>query len=211
MNTYADVKAESDYCCTSGNAEKVVRHLLEKGHRYIIFLPDEFLARNTAAETGLPFVPGWAEDAETQITGHERAIIGWKARCEVHELFTPEDVDAIRRQFNDAVIIAHPECPPEVIQKVDIAGSTKKMVEFVRESSAKRFALFTECSMGDNIAAENPDKELLRLCSHQCPYMAMITLEDTLEALRHTRYQVEVPQDLRQRARLPIERMLEIH
>ena len=207
VNTYADVKAESDYCCTSGNAAAVVRHLIERGRERIIFLPDEFLARNTAAETGLPFVKGWEPDA---VAPEGPAVIGWSARCEVHDLFSVDDVLAVRRQFPEAVIIAHPECSPDVIEHVDISGSTKKMVEYVRTSDANQFMLFTECNMGDNIASENPDKEMIRLCSQRCPHMALITLEDTLEALRRTQYQIELPEDLIDRARLPIDRMLEI-
>lgn len=211
VNTYAEVKAESDYCCTSGNAEAVVRHLLDTGHGHIIFLPDEFLASNTARETGVPFVKGWEEDSAQLAKEMDRAIIGWRARCEVHDLFNVEDVMSIRKQFPDATIIAHPECSPEVVEQVDISGSTKKMVEFVRASDKNQFMLFTECSMGDNIAAENPDKEMIRLCSHRCPYMALITLEDTLAALEQNQYQVELSNDIIERAKLPIDRMLSIH
>ncbi len=210
VNTYADVKAESDYCCTSGNASAVVRYLLEKGYREIIFLPDEYLARNTAHELGTTFRAGWKNGVEEKTSANGPVVIGWKARCEVHELFTVDDVLAARRQFPDAIILAHPECHPDVIRLVDISGSTKKMVEFVRQSTAKRFLLLTECSMGDNIAAENPDKEMLRLCSHTCPYMKMITLEDTLESLRQIRYEVLLDEDIIRRARLPIDRMLSI-
>ena len=211
VNTYADVKAESDYCCTSGNATKVVQHLMAKGHKKIIFLPDEFLGRNTAREAGLDFVMGApGPDLAKEVGKLEACVIGWHARCEVHDLFTVEDVDNVRRQFDDVIIIAHPECSPEVIAKVDVSGSTKKMVEYVRESNAKRYLLLTECSMGDNIAAENPDKEMLRLCSHRCPHMNQITLEDTLESLRKLQYQVHLPEDILERARLPIDRMLSI-
>ncbi len=206
VNTYADVKAESDYCCTSGNAGAVVRHLLDKGHQHIIFLPDEYLARNTALELGIAFVQGWAGEA----VGAERAIIGWNAHCEVHELFTVDDVRTVRRQFPEVTILAHPECKPEVIAEVDVSGSTKKMLEYIRQSDAQQFMLLTECSMGDNIAAESPDKDMLRLCSHRCPYMALITLEDTLDALRNTQYQIELPSAIIERARKPIDRMLSI-
>ena len=210
VNTYADVKAESDYCCTSGNATAVLRHLLEQGHDKILFLPDEFLAKNTAAEMGIPFVAGWTEDGPAKAASIKRAIIGWNARCEVHDLFTVDDVRTVRKQFPEAIVLAHPECSPEVIDEVDVSGSTKKMVEYVRESNARQFMLFTECSMGDNIAAENPDKEMIRLCSHRCPYMAQITLEDTLEALRKRQYQIHLPDDIIERARTPIDRMLAI-
>jgi quinolinate synthase len=210
VNTYASVKAESDYSCTSGNAEAVVRHLMNEGHKQVIFLPDEFLARNTAAQLGIPYVAADDPQAEALAEKLDRVVIGWHARCEVHELFTPEDVESVRKQFPDVIILAHPECPPEVIAKVDVSGSTKKMVEYVRESPAKRFLLLTECAMGDNIAAENPDKEMLRLCSHRCPYMALITLEDTLASLQQVRYKVELPEDLIKRARVSIDRMLSI-
>ncbi len=208
VNTYAETKAVSDYCCTSGNSTAVARHLLEEGHRKIIFLPDEFLGRNTARELGIGFVEGWEEDVTTDGSKHE--LIGWKARCEVHELFTPEDVDTVRRQFPEAIIIAHPECPPEVIEKCDISGSTKVMVDYVRDSDAKQFMLMTECSMGDNLAAEHPDKEMVRLCSHQCPHMALITLEDTLASLRNETCKVELPEEIIEAARTPIDRMLSI-
>lgn len=208
VNTYADVKAESDYCCTSGNATAVVRHLLGQGHDRVLFLPDEFLARNTAAELEVPFLAGWEDPVGSTPSGP--AVVGWKARCEVHELYTVEDIEKARKQFPEVTILAHPECSPEVIKHVDFAGSTKQMLEYVDTHDANPFLLLTECSMGDNIAAENPDKEMLRLCSHRCPYMALITLEDTLEALRKIQYKVELPDDIIERARVPIDRMLEI-
>lgn len=207
VNTYADVKAESDYCCTSGNAAAVVRHLLARGHNHIIFLPDEFLAHNTAKEVDVPFVQA---SSEGPIALPEKAIIGWRARCEVHELFTVEDVQSVRKQFPDVVIVAHPEVSPEVLAKCDAAGSTKQMIDYVKRTKANRYLLLTECSMGDNIAAENPDKEMLRLCSHRCPHMAQITLEDTLLALQKIQYKVELPEHIIKAARLPIDRMLEI-
>ena len=207
VNTYADVKAESDYCCTSGNAAAVVRHLLEKGQNHIVFLPDEYLAHNTAKEAGLPFV---LASTDGPLPLPEKAIIGWNARCEVHELFTVEDASTMSAWFPDVVIVAHPEVSPEVLAKCDAAGSTKQMVEYVRKTKAVRYLLLTECSMGDNIAAENPEKEMLRLCSHRCPHMAQITLEDTLAALEKIQYKIELPADIIRDARLPIDRMLEI-
>ncbi|GMU93382.1 MAG: quinolinate synthase [Candidatus Hydrogenedentota bacterium] len=207
VNTYADVKAVSDYCCTSGNATAVVRYLLEKGHNHILFLPDEYLAHNTAKEVGIPFLRASQAGAENL---PERCILGWDARCEVHELFTVEDVDTVRAQFPDVVIVAHPEVSPEVLAKCDASGSTKQMVEYVRKTAANRYLLLTECSMGDNIAAENPDKEMLRLCSHRCPHMAQITLEDTLESLEKLQYKIELPEHIIRDARKPIDRMLEI-
>jgi quinolinate synthase len=210
VNTYADVKAESDYCCTSGNAAAVVKHLLDRGETRIIFLPDEFLAANTAREAGLPFVRGWEDHGPAEADRHEKCIIGWNARCEVHDLFTVDDVRSVKQQFPEAITIAHPECSPEVMAEVDVAGSTKKMVEYVRDSDAGQFMLFTECSMGDNIAAEFPDKEMVRLCSHRCPHMATITLEQTREALAQLQYQVELPENIIEQARKPIDRMLSI-
>lgn len=208
VNTYADVKAESDYCCTSGNAEKVVRHLVAQGHQRIIFLPDEYLARNTAKDAGLAYIP--AGDPSDSVPLDTPAVIGWHARCEVHELFTPQDVDNLRVQFPDAVILAHPECSPEVVAKVDISGSTKLMVDYVEQTNAPRYALLTECSMGDNLAAQFPHREMVRACSLRCQHMNQITLEDTLEALEKIQYKVELSPDLIQRARQPIDRMLSI-
>ena len=208
VNTYAAVKAESDYCCTSGNAAKVVEHILAEGHDHVIFLPDEFLAKNTAHELGLPcIVPAMDQPAPPL---PDRCVIAWNARCEVHELFTPEDIDAVRAQFPDVYIISHPEVSPEVLAKSDASGSTKQMIAKVRESSAERILLLTECSMGDNIASENPDKEMLRLCSHRCPHMQQITLEDTLAGLEKMQYQVELDPDLITRSRGAIDRMLAI-
>ncbi len=212
VNTYADVKAESDYCCTSGNADKVVRHLMAEGHERIIFLPDEYLGRNTADEVGLPFVlpspSGKPHETEPDVSGP--ALIGWQGRCEVHDKFSVEDVRAIRRQFPDVAVVAHPECSPEVVAETDYTGSTKQMIAYVKDVDAPHYLLLTECTMGDNIAAENPEKEMLRLCSVRCPHMNEITLEDTLEGLRKVQYQIELPQDVIKRARLPIDRMLEI-
>lgn len=209
VNTYAEVKAESDYCCTSGNAGKVVRYLLDRGHTRVLFTPDEYLARNTAAELKVRYVH--AGESVDGIPESEPVVIGWRARCEVHELFTVKDVENIRRQYPDAVILAHPECPPDVIEKVDIAGSTKAMVDFVRNTEDhRRYALLTECAMGDNLAAEFPHREMVRACSLRCKHMNTITLEDTLEALQKLQYQVELPDDIIERARKPIDRMLAI-
>jgi quinolinate synthase len=213
VNTYADVKAESDYCCTSGNADEVVRHLQREGHERIIFLPDEFLAKNVARETGMPIlIPtrGATLRGEDDPESLERVMIGWSGRCEVHEKFTVEDVDNVRRQFPGVVVLAHPECSPEVVEASDFSGSTSAMIRFVEEMEAGRYLLLTECSMGDNIAAKNPRREMVRLCSVRCPHMNEITLEETLEALRQERYVIEVPEEISRRARLPLDRMVEI-
>jgi len=211
VNTYAEVKAESDYCCTSGTGKAVAQYLFNRGHDRIIFIPDEYLGRNTANELGVKFVlPGFLRGQRAEI-GLERTLIGWRARCEVHELFNVEDIRGVRKQYPDVVVVAHPECSPEVIAEADISGSTKRMIEAVRTTDAPKFLLLTECSMGDNIVAELPEKDMLRLCSFRCPHMNTITMEDTLEALEKMQYQIELPDDLIKRARVPIDRMLEIH
>jgi quinolinate synthase len=207
VNTYADVKAESDICCTSGNAAAVVESLQAET---VIFLPDEYLARNVAQETGkhiiFPTVPP-TNGHETEL---DYQLIGWNGRCEVHERFTVADITNVRRQFPDVVILAHPECSPEVVAASDFAGSTARMIRFVEETDAPRYLLLTECAMGDNIAAANPDKEMLRLCSVRCPHMNQITLQQTRDALKYNRYQIEVPEDIRRRAAQAVERMLAI-
>jgi len=210
VNTYADVKAESDYCCTSGNGSAVVQHLLDEGHEQIIFLPDEYLGRNIAADLGLNFVlPGFLRGQRTEI-GPERTLIGWRARCEVHELFNVEDIQAVRKQHPEVFVLAHPECSPEVVAESDYSGSTKQMITAVQDTVAANYLLLTECSMGDNIAAENPDKEMLRLCSFRCPHMNTITMEDTVAALENLQFPIELPADILERARTPIDRMLAI-
>ncbi len=204
VNTYADVKAESDICCTSGNAVRVVQSLPAET---IIFLPDEYLAANVAAETGKHII------FPKKTPGASRAgfqMIGWNGRCEVHEKFTVEDIQNARRQFPDVVVLAHPECSPAVVAAADFAGSTTAMVRYVAQSRATRYLLLTECSMGDNIAAENPDKEMLRICSLRCPHMNEITLEDTLDALQHNRREITVPEEIRARAFRAVDRMIKI-
>ncbi|MBN1685133.1 MAG: quinolinate synthase NadA [Spirochaetales bacterium] len=210
INTYADVKAESDICCTSGNAAKVVESLKTD---QVIFLPDEYLARNTAAETGKRIIIPSRTPRPSRQTGAEQVtyeLIGWHGRCEVHERFTVEEIKTIRRQFPDVVVLAHPECSREVVEEADFSGSTAAMIRYVEEVNAPRYLLLTECSMGDNIAAARPDKELLRLCSIRCPHMAEITLEDTLASLEKNRYLVELDEDIRRRALKPVERMIAI-
>lgn len=210
VNTYADTKAESDYCCTSGNAGKVLSHLFRQGHKAVIFVPDEYLARNTAIELNADFFfPDEITMEEIQ-KNSKPSVIGWKAKCEVHELFKPEDVDRVRQQYPGVKILAHPECPPEVIAKVDYAGSTQGMVDYVKKHPKEKVALFTECTMGDNIQCEFPKLEVIRACTLRCKHMNLITLEQTLEALKKMQYQVEVPAEIIERARLPIQRMIEI-
>ncbi len=209
VNTYADVKAESDICCTSGNATAVVESL---NSDTIIFLPDEYMAGNIAKETGMNVIFPIKNPRVLQKNNKDLqyTIVGWKGRCEVHEQFTVEDITSVRQQFPDVLVLAHPECSPEVVQAADYSGSTSAMVRYVKEANAVRYLLLTECSMGDNIAAENRNKEMLRLCSIRCPHMNEITLEMTLEALKKTQYKIEVPEDIRIRAKTAVDRMLEI-
>jgi len=207
VNTYADVKAESDICCTSGNANAVVESL---GSDTVIFLPDEYLARNVARETGKRIIfPTLNEPAQPD-SGLDYQMIGWHGRCEVHDKFSVQDIVTVRQQYPDVVILTHPECSPEVVAASDFSGSTSRMIKFVRETNAPHYLLLTECSMGDNVAAANPDKEMLRLCSVRCPHMNQITLEDTLESLRHDRYAIDLPADIIARASRAVERMIEI-
>ncbi|NUM48487.1 MAG: quinolinate synthase NadA, partial [Anaerolineales bacterium] len=241
VNTYADVKAESDICCTSGNAHAVVESL---GTDTVIFLPDEYLAGNVARETGkhiifptkspkfsqaqAPFVvgtsvPGFGagrNEFRAPTTNLSRNLhydipldyqmVGWHGRCEVHEKFTVQDIQAVRAQFPEVVILSHPECSPEVVAASDYSGSTTGMIRFVEQTHAPQYLLLTECAMGDNIAAENPDKDMLRLCSVRCPHMNQITLEDTLDALKYNQYEVHVPEEIRVRAARAVERMIAI-
>ena len=206
VNTYADVKAESDICCTSGNAVAVVESF--KGDT-IIFLPDEYLARNVAQETGkhiiFPKVGNGALD-----TTLDYQMIGWHGRCEVHEKFTVQDINDVRAQFPNVVILTHPESSPAVVAASDFSGSTTAMIRHIERTNAPHYLLLTECSMGDNIMAAHPEKPMLRLCSVRCPHMNQITLEDTLAALQHTQYVIDVPEDIRVRAARAVERMIAI-
>jgi quinolinate synthase len=210
VNTYADVKAETDVCCTSGNASKVIQSL---DSETVIFLPDEYLAKNVARETGKSIIFPTKEPKSSYkgVNGElNYELVGWHGKCEVHEQFKVEDIENARKQFPDVVVLSHPECPPEVVEASDFSGSTSRMIQYVKDSQAKRYLLLTECSMGDNIIAENPDKEMVRLCSIRCPHMNEITLEDTLSALRHNKYQIEVEEKIRSRAKKSIDRMLMI-
>ncbi len=209
INTYADIKAESDVCCTSSNAAAVINSLETDT---VIFLPDEYLARNVAKETGKHIIFPTTGPLERRENGNGFAatMIGWHGKCEVHEKFTVEDIQLVREQFPDVQVLAHPECSPEVVEFADFSGSTTAMIKYVQNSQAPRYLLLTECSMGDNIIAENPEKEMLRLCSVRCPHMNQITLEQTLDSLRYDRYVIEVPEHIRVRAKRSLERMLEI-
>ncbi|WP_373498468.1 quinolinate synthase NadA [Desulfococcus sp.] len=202
INTYADVKAECDVCCTSGNAARVVASL---DSDTVIFLPDEYLGRNVARGSGkrIIFPPAKPDSAAGR-------MIGWHARCEVHEQFTPEDIARVRAGYPDVAVLAHPECSPAVLDAADFAGSTSAMLRYVAESKAPRYLILTEAAMCENVAAAHPDKEILPLCRIRCPHMALITLENTRDALKTGRYAVEVPEEIRRRALRSVERMLAI-
>jgi len=209
INTYADVKAEVDYCCTSSNAARIVKSIASDT---IIFLPDEYLGRNVAAETGKTvIVPklDFKDEAKSN-PPPKNSMVVWHGKCEVHERFTVDDIRLARAQYPGVVVVSHPECHPDVVLASDYSSSTTKMVEFVRKSTARQFLILTECSMGDNIMAENPDKEVLRICAIRCPHMNEITLEDTLLALQKDQYEITVPEDIRVRAKASLERMLAV-
>ena len=207
VNTYADVKAESDICCTSSNAAAVVESLHAET---VIFLPDEYLARNVAKETGRHLIFPTKDPHAATGSELDYQMIGWRGRCEVHEKFTLSDIVNIRKQFPEVVILAHQECSPEVVAASDYSGSTNSMIKYVEQTKAPRYLLLTECSMGENIAAANPEKEMLRLCSVRCPHMNQITLEDTLASLRNLQYVIEIPEEIRARAARAVERMIAI-
>jgi quinolinate synthase len=210
VNTYADVKAETDVCCTSSNAAAVVESL---GTDTVIFIPDEYLARNVARETGKHIIfPTLLPTSTTPATETEMDVqlIGWHGRCEVHEKFTTQDIADVRAQFPDVVILSHPECSPEVVAASDFSGSTSAMIRYVEETTAPRYLLLTECAMGDNVAAANPHKEMLRLCSVRCPHMNQITMEETRDALTYIQHVIEVPEEIRVRAARSVERMIAI-
>jgi quinolinate synthase len=191
INTSAAVKAETDICCTSANAVQVVEAAArEAGTDRVILLPDEFLARNVARQTDI-------------------RIIAWQGRCEVHERFDAEDIAAVRAAWPNAEILAHPECPAEVLELADFAGSTTAMADYVTRRQPKQVVLITECSMADNIAADAPNTEFVRPCN-LCPHMKRITLENILEALTFERHEVLVAADIAERARRSVQRMIDL-
>ena len=191
VNTTAEVKAESDICCTSSNAIQVVETIAKEwGVDQVIMLPDEYLAKNVAAQTGIK-------------------IISWKGKCEVHERFTAEDIAEIRASHPNAIILAHPECPPEVVAASDFTGSTGAMSDYVQDYKPQKVVLITECSMSDNVAVANPDVEFIKPCN-LCPHMKVITLEAIYDALKEMRYEVEVDPDIATRAKQAVDAMLAI-
>jgi quinolinate synthase len=185
VNTSADVKAETDICCTSSNALKIIESF---GVERVIFLPDEYLAKNVAKQTKV-------------------GIITWHGKCEVHERFTAKEIKEYRKANPGITILAHPECSPEVIAEVDYAGSTNKMNNYVKEKQPAKVLMITECSMSDNVSVENPDIEFIRPCN-LCPHMKRINLPKILESLMLNIHEVKIDPNILERARLPIERML---
>jgi len=188
VNTSAEVKAESDVCCTSGNAVKVVEGL---GVDKVICIPDEYLAK---------YIAGQTDKVE---------IIAWKGHCEVHERFTAEEINGYRKNFEGLVVIAHPECPPDVLGAADFVGSTAGMIDYVGQQRPPKVMMVTECSMSDNVAAEYPDVEFIRPCN-LCPHMKRITLPRILESLKTLSPEIEVDPDVAADARRSVERMLEL-
>ena len=186
VNTSAAVKAESDLCCTSGNAVAVVRSL---NAPRVLMIPDEFLARNVQAE--MP----------------EVEILTWAGHCEVHERFTPGDIREARESYPGVTVIAHPECPPDVVAEADFSGSTAMMMDFVTRKRPAQVVLVTECSMADNIAARNPDIEFIKPCN-MCPHMKRMSLGNIRRALETMTHEVTVDPALADRARAAVERML---
>ena len=187
INTSADVKAETDICCTSANAVKIVKSL---GVNKVIFLPDVYLAKYVASQT----------DVE---------IISWKGTCEVHEQFNEEEINQIRTSNPGIKIIAHPECPPDVINASDFAGSTSGMIKYVKDNQPKKVMMVTECSMSDNVQVDNPNVEFIRPCN-LCPHMKKITLPKVLECLENETNEIILDQDTIEKARKSVERMAEI-
>jgi quinolinate synthase len=187
VNTSAAVKAESDICCTSGNAKAIIESL---GVERVIMLPDEYLARNIAAETKVK-------------------VITWTGHCEVHERFSAEEVRQLRENHPGVVVLAHPECPPDVLAEADFAGSTAAMSSYVATKRPPRVVLLTECSMSDNVAVQYPDLEFIRPCN-LCPHMKTITLRNIRHALETMQHEVTIDETVAARARLAVERMLAV-
>jgi len=185
VNTTAAVKAESDICCTSGNARQVVESL---GAPRVVLLPDRYLAANVASQTKVEIIP-------------------WDGRCEVHERFTAAEVRQLREDHPGVVVLVHPECPPEVVAEADFAGSTAAMSAYVEKRKPSRVVLLTECSMSDNVSVQCPEVEFVRPCN-LCPHMKRITLAKIRAALEENRYEVTVDPAIAERARRAVERMI---
>jgi quinolinate synthase len=187
VNTSAAVKAESDICCTSGNARRIVESL---GVPEVIMIPDQYLAANVARETGVK-------------------IISWAGSCEVHERFSAREIAQLRAENPGVVVLAHPECPTEVVDAADFAGSTAAMSDFVQTRKPARVVLITECSMADNVAVLHPEIDFVRPCN-LCPHMKRITLKNIRAALETGHHKVTIDPVIAARARLCVERMLAV-
>lgn len=187
VNTSAEVKAESDICCTSSNAFAVVESF---NSDTVLMIPDQYLARNIARQT-------------------KKKVLTWQGSCEVHERFTPEDIKKFRKAYPGAVVLAHPECPPEVVAEADFAGSTKAMSDYVRDKQPQKVVMVTECSMSDNVSVNNPNVEFVRPCN-LCPHMKRISLKNILTCLQTMTHEVTVDPVVAARARLAVERMLAV-
>ena len=189
VNTTADVKAECHITCTSSNASQVVEHVAQEWDSdTVILVPDQYLAKNVAAQTDI-------------------RILTWPGACEVHELFNAEDVAALREAHPGVTILAHPECPPDVLEAADFAGSTSALAGYVGDNHPAKVVLLTECSMSDNVAAENPDVDFVRPCN-LCPHMKRITLENIHDSLVEMKHEVTIEEDVRIRAKQAIDAML---
>ncbi len=187
VNTSADVKSETDVCCTSANAVKIVNSL---GVRKVIFLPDDYLAKYVASQT----------DVE---------IISWKGTCEVHEQFNDEEINEIRKNNPGIKVIAHPECPPDVIQASDFTGSTSGMIKYVKDNQPEKVMMVTECSMSDNVQVDNPNVKFIRPCN-LCPHMKKITLPKILDCLHNETNEIIMSKEVIEKARRSVERMTKV-
>lgn len=187
VNTSAEVKAVSDICCTSSNALEIVEALDDKK---VILIPDQYLARNVAAKT-------------------RKTVVTWSGACEVHEQFTGEDIRTVKEANPGVTVLAHPECPPDVISEADFAGSTASLISYVQKEKPAQVALITECSMASNIAAETPEVEFIQPC-HLCPHMQQITLSNIRDALKYNQHQITVADDIAEKARGAVTRMIEL-
>ncbi len=191
VNTSADVKAESDICCTSSNAVAIVEAITKEwGVDSVIMLPDEFLAKNVAKQTNIK-------------------VIAWHGRCEVHARFSAQDVKEMREAHPGVVVLAHPECPPDVVAESDFTGSTKAMSDYVSDKSPGKVILLTECSMSDNVAMANPKVDFVRPCN-LCPHMKRVTLQNIYECLRDEKYEIEIPENVRVKAKKAVMDMINV-
>jgi|TARA_B100001758_G_scaffold3520_1_gene2783 quinolinate synthase len=187
VNTSADVKSETDVCCTSANAVKIVNSL---GVKKVIFLPDDYLAKYVASQT----------DVE---------IISWKGTCEVHEQFNDQEINEIRKNNPGIKVIAHPECPPDVINASDFTGSTSGMIKYVKDNQPEKVMMVTECSMSDNVQVDNPNVKFIRPCN-LCPHMKKITLPKILDCLQNETNEILMNEVTIEKARKSVERMTKI-